>query len=177
MSSLSIDRKEPRAVLRTTLGNADVLPLNAYLPPYEITPSVGISCHLAASFTPTGTSVTVNPTADDAITFTNGTAREYICLNGHVISDAKHVRAGARRKPGTTGAIVAQTVTFTINSVELGRFTVLAADASTDPISGSIEIVTPAGDSRWGLVGRDLTIGVTAADADLEIFFSMSGDD
>jgi hypothetical protein len=62
-----------------------------------------------------------------------------------------------------------------VNSVEVGRFTVAAADASTDPISGSIELVSPTLDTRFNLTSYNLVIGVTAGDADLEIVFSIIG--
>lgn len=181
MSQLTVTRSRPVGSLNTTSGQATLNMINTYLPPYEIAPATGVPCHVALAFTPTGTSITVNPTADDAITVTGGTAREYISLSGAIIASAHHFRAGARRKPGSTGAIVAQLVTFTINSIELGRFTVLAAAAGEDPVSGSFEMVSPTPDARYALfsggASRDMTIAVTAVDSDLEIFFEMSGDD
>lgn len=146
-------------------------PTNVTIPPVDLTGNAALS----ASFTPSGTSVTINPTGENAITFTNATARELACVDGHLLGEGLWFRASARRKPGTTGAIVAQTVVWTVNSVEVGRFNVEAAAAGADPVCGFCEIVNTAGDSRFDITTNNLVCGVTAADTDLEIFFLLFG--
>lgn len=88
-----------------------------------------------------------------------------------------HARFFARRKAGTTGAIVAQTVIIKDegDTVELGRFQVAAAAAGADPVTGwlSLPIIT---DSRWTMAdGEGLVIKVTAVDTDLEIVAAIIG--
>ncbi len=151
---------------------AKFVPIRDHIRPVTLT----LDAVLEASFTPTGTSVTINPTATNAVTFTNGTAREFVCVGGHLIAEGLYFRASARRKPGTTGAIVAQTVIFTVNSVEVGRFYVQAAAAGADPVCGWIDYSTGGvADARFDITTNNLVCGVTAADSDLEIFFKLLG--
>lgn len=133
---------------------------------------------LAVAFTPTNTTVTINPGGEDSVAITNGTIRECCCVNGHNMASAYLFRAGARRLTGQTGAIVDQTVVFTINSVEVGRFTVLAVGAGSDePVSGFIYVFSPTADTRFALATYNLVATVTAADSDLEIFVEIVGKD
>ncbi len=147
-------------------------PINVTIPPASLS---GANAAFSAAFTPSGTSVTINPTGDNAITFTNATAREFVCVDGHLLGEGLYFRASARRKPGTTGAIVAQTVVWTVNSVEVGRFNVEAAAAGADPICGFCEIVNTSSDTRFDVTTNNLVCAVTEADTDLEIFFLLIG--
>lgn len=173
---LNSPRTQPSGSYHTTNGTATVRRLDAYLPPFNPDDfTAAPDAVLAASFTPSGTTVTINPTADNAITFTNATAREYICLSGHSITGAYYFRAGARRKPGTTGAIAQQAVVFTVNSVEVGRFTIGAAAASTDPFCGHVELTSPILDARFDITTDHLIATFTEADSDIEVFFELLG--
>lgn len=131
---------------------------------------------LYVAFTPSDTTVTINPTGENAITFTNATGREYLCTTNPIVG-AYFLFAKARRKPGSTGAIVAQTVTISLNSVTVGVFNVAAATAGSDPVSGFVSSFFPgvAGDTRFDLQTYNLTVGVTAADSDLEIEITLIG--
>ena len=152
-------------------SGAKVAPINTHIPPSALSGNAA----LAAAFTPSGTSVTINPTGFNAVTFTNATAREFICMDGHLLAEGLYFRASARRKPGTTGAIVAQTVVFTVNSVEVGRFNVEAAAAGADPVCGAFELTNTVADTRFDITTNNLVCGVTAADTDIEIFFLLFG--
>jgi len=171
--SLIVQRPQPAGHYHTTNGLALVKRLDAYLPPLDFgtTPSSVIS----ASFTPTATSITIAPTGPNSITFTGATPREYLSLNGESLAAGFYFRASARRKPGTTGAVAQQEVIFTIDSVEVGRFTVQGSDQSVDPICGSIELADPNGDTRFNVTTADIEISVSSADSDLEIFFELVG--
>lgn len=161
-------------ILATAGATRVALPAFALLP-YDWAPN----CAIAAVFTPTGTSVTLNPTAADAITITNGTLREYVAVGATSMADAVCLIAFARRKPGTTGTIASQVVTITINSVAIGRFKVAATSGSEDPASGTLLLLSPSdnADDRITLGTNDLVVGVTAADPDLEIVFIALGSD
>jgi len=170
--TIRAERQSPSRTYANT-GGATIEGINVYAGPWETTAATKV---LEMAFTPTDVSVTVNPAGDDSVTMTNGTMRTQVCVGGHTMAGAYYFRAGARRKPGTTGAIVAQAITFTINSVQVGKFTVAAADASTDPICGSVEMVSPTLDTRFNFgTPWDLIVAVTAADSDLEIFFTIVG--
>lgn len=170
--SIKTDRPQPTRLYANSSGGSIVDPIDTYAPPWETSSATKV---LAMALTPSGTSVTIDPTATDAVSVTTGTMRLQIAIGAHTLTGAYYFRAFARRKPGTTGAIVAQEITFTINSVQVGKFTVAAADASTDPISGSIELVQPTLDTRFNLTSYNLVIGATASDADLEIVFEIVG--
>lgn len=159
-----------------TNGATRVLPPNVNLPPRDWT---NCSCMVGGCFTPSGTSVTINPTGTDAISITNGTFRESVGIGSTAMASAKYFVLGARRKPGTTGAIVAQTITFVINSVTLATIKVASAAASADPVAGYVILTAPdeAPDTRFDITANDIVIGCTAADTDLEIFFLIIGDD
>lgn len=168
-------------VLSTNLlmpsGLTRILPPNVVVPPIDWT---DCNCAIGCALTPSGTSVTVNPTGTDAITFTNATVTEpFIAIGSTAFAAAKFFILGARRKPGTTGAIAAQTIAFVINSVTLATIKVAAAAAGADPEVGYAILCTPdsAADTRFSIASQDITINVTAADTDLEIFFLMIGTD
>lgn len=129
---------------------------------------------LYAAFTMTGTSGTLASTSEGVITPTNCTLRESYNTKPH-IGGAVLLAATARRKPGTTGSIAAQSVVFTVNSVEIGRFSVPATSAGLDPECGYVCFYNSAGDTRVDLATYSLTIGVTAADPDLEIVVWIVG--
>lgn len=171
--SIRIERREPQGRQYVNTSGGSILDgIDAYAPPWE---TAAATTALEMAIVPTGTSITVNPAGTDDVTVTNGTTTRRVCIGGQSMAGAYVFRAFARRKSGSTGAIVAQVVTFTINSVEVGRFTVAAADASVDPISGSIELVSPTLDTRFNLATYNLIIGVTASDADIEIVFTIVG--
>lgn len=157
-------------------GGTRVLPPNVNLPALDWT---NCSCMVGGCFTPSDTTVTINPTGTDAISITNGTFREYVAIGSTALAAAKFMVLGARRKPGTTGTISAQTITFAINSVTLATIKVAAAAASADPGVGYNILAIPdeASDTRFDITTNNIVIGCTAADSDLEIFFLIIGDD
>lgn len=131
---------------------------------------------LSVAFVATSTTVTINPGGEDSVAITNGTIRECCCVNGHNMATGNVIIASARRKSGTTAAILAQTVVITINAVEVGRFTVLAAGISADPVCGFLQWFSPAADTRFALVTPyDVVVTVTAADPSLEYFIEIVG--
>lgn len=163
---------------RTGNGNSQIIPINTEF-------QGGISANadggvLCVAFTPGNTTSTVNLSDADSIGITGATAREFTCLPGATgtIEGAYLFRASARRKPGTTGAIVAQNVVISVNTVEIGRFPVLAANAGEDPVVGYVEFFCPTatGDTRVNLALNALSFAITAVDSDLEIFFEVIGD-
>lgn len=127
-----------------------------------------------AAFTMTSTSGTLTCSTEGVITPSGCTLREYYNIKP-LAADAVFFAATARRKPGTTGSIAAQNVVISVNSVEVGRFAVAAASAGLDPGVGHIVFYNSAGDARVNLATYPFTIGVTAADADLEIVLWMVG--
>lgn len=137
-----------------------------------------ITALLAISGTPTGTTGTFG-LEDGIVSSSNFTRRADKGVGaGFDTALPFHVRAWARRKPGTTGAIVAQTVILKNQaaSVELARFEVLAAAAGEEPVSGWIDKPFPAGDTRWTLGNTEtLAFAVTAVDTDLEIVLEIYG--
>jgi hypothetical protein len=163
---------------RTSLGNSQIIPINTeFQSGFSV---VADGAVFAAAFTPSATTCTVASSDADAISITGGTAREFTCIPNSAgnIEGAYLFRASARRKPGTTGAIVAQNVIISVNSVEIGRFPVLAANANEDPVVGYVEFFCPTaiGDTRVNLNTNPLSFGITAVDTDLEIFFEVVGD-
>ena len=129
------------------------------------------------TFTPTATSCTFGPDSG-ALIFTNISIAANVIV-GTGLNDALpfHFRAYARRKPGTSGAIVAQTVIIKdgAGSVELARFQVAAAAAGADPVSTWVDIPS-IGDSRWTLGdGEALTVTITAVDTDFQIIIEAIG--
>ena len=163
---------------RTTNGNSQIIPINTeFQSGFSVTADGAV---LAVAFTPSGTTSTVSQSDADAVSVTNGTAREFTCIQNAAgsIEGAFLFRASARRKPGTTGAIVAQNVVISVNTVEIGRFPVLAANANEDPVVGYVEFFCPTatGDTRVNLALNALSFAITAVDTDLEIFFEVVGD-
>lgn len=128
----------------------------------------GAASAVYAAFTPSNTTVTINPTAENAITFTNATGREYLCTS-NAMAGAYFFAATARRKPGTTASMAAQTVIVSVNSVEVGRFNVEAAAADATPRCGFVSFFNVSGDQRLETAANSITVGVTAADPELEI--------
>lgn len=130
----------------------------------------------AVAFVATNTTVTLNPQGEDSVAITNGTIRECCCVGGQSMATAYMLRASARRKAGTTLAILAQTVVVTVNAVEVARYAVLAAGVSADPVCGYAYWFNPAADARLALVTPwDVVFTVTAADASLEYFIEIVG--
>lgn len=127
-----------------------------------------------AAFTPTGTSVTLTSATEGIITPSGCTLRESYNTKPHLGSTVLFA-ATARRKPGTTGSIAAQTVVFSVNSVQIGRLTVPAAAAGIDPVCGYTTYYHSTGDTRTDLSTYALAVSVTAADPDLEIVVWMIG--
>lgn len=130
---------------------------------------------LYAAFTPhTGTTVTINPTGHNAITWTNATARKSLCSKDP-IEAGLFLAATARRKPGTTASMVAQTVTITINSVEIGRFNVEAAAANVNPRCGFFSTCQTELDNRILTNGLNISVGISTLDPELEIVLWVAG--
>ncbi len=171
--SIRIERQAPQGRQYVNTAGGSILDgIDIYAPPWDTAAATTV---LEMAIVPTDVSITVNPSGTDAVTLTNATMTRRVCIGGESMAGAYVFRAFARRKQGSTGAIAAQVLTFTINSVEVGRFTVASAAASVDPISGSIELVSPTLDTRFNLATYNLIIGATAADADLEIVFTIIG--
>ena len=163
---------------RTTNGNSQIIPINTeFQSGFSVAADGAV---FAAAFTPSSTTCTIASSDADAVSITGGTAREFTCIPNAAgnIRSAYLFRASARRKPGTTGAIVVQTVIVSVNAVEIGRFPVLAANAGEDPIVGYTEFFFPTalGDTRVNLQTYPLSFAITAVDTDLEIFFEIVGD-
>lgn len=130
------------------------------------------------AFTPTSTSCSIGVDSG-GLNVSNVSTPGASVIVGIGLNDALpfHIRTYARRKPGTSGAIVAQTVIIKdgADSVELGRFQVAAAAAGADPVSGWLDLPIFT-DSRWTLGdGESLTVKVTAVDTDFEIVFEGIG--
>lgn len=172
-SSFTITPAMPARAYYTRNGGTPMTSIDTAIAAFSRTDITSI---LAAAFVATGTTVTINPGGEDTVAIAGGTIRECCCVNGHNMATAYVLRASARRKAGTTAAIVAQTVIITINAVEIARFSVLAAAISADPVAGYVEQAMPAGDARFAFVTPwDLVFTVTAADPSLEYFVEVLG--
>lgn len=130
----------------------------------------GPACSLYCAFTPSASTVSINETGENAITFTGATAREYVSSAFGSITEGHFFAATAQRKPGSTGDIAAQTVVVYQEvggtDDELGRFNVEAALAGANPVCGFFVCANVVGEERIGIT--DITITCTS-DADLEI--------
>ena len=171
-STITCAPDSPTRAYYTTNGGTAITAVNIAIASVSRTDANSI---LSIAFTPTSTTVTVNPGGEDSVAITNGTIRECCCVNGHNMASAYMLRASARRKPGTSDTIVAQTVVMTINSVEVGRFNVLAAAGGADPVAGFCYVFTPEADTRFALISHNLVFTVTAADPDIEIYCEIVG--
>lgn len=143
----------------------------------------GFTGHLVCAFTPTGASVTLAFDGTDALAITGGTAR-VTSVVGQGLDAALpfHVRLWARRKPGTTGAIIAQTITLKGGASAantLGKIFVEAAAAGAHPVCDFLDIPRyAAGDSQHTWDSTDtVVITCTGADTDLEIVYEAYGSD
>lgn len=174
--SKTVSFRGGKAIASVFASSGAAVPFPVFTLPttYKSVGTDGNPAALYAAFTPSSTSVTINPTGENAITFTNATASEYLCTNDPIAA-AHFFAATARRKPGTTGAIAAQTVVITVNSVEIGRFNVESAAASANPRVGFTSFFNVAGDSRMTTDGQNIAVAVTAADTDLEIILFAAG--
>lgn len=113
--------------------------------------------------------------AEGVLTPTNCTLREYYAVSNN-LGNAVIFAATARRKPGTlANAIGAQTVTFTFNSVEVGRLIVPAAAIGDELNCGYFCYHNSVGDTRVDFAQWPLVITSTAYDADLEIVVWIVG--
>lgn len=139
------------------------------------------SAHLICAFTPSATTITINFNGADTLAISGGTARISSAVGAGIANDTPfHVRLWARRKPGTTGAIVAQTITLKGGSSganTLGSIRVAAAAAGADPVCDFLDLPCVAsGNTNHTFDSTDkVTITVTAADTDLEIVYEAYG--
>jgi hypothetical protein len=134
-----------------------------------------------ASFTPTGTTVTVyfdeeNP---HSCFFTAATPRVNY-TEGVALSQIRHFRATLGRKPGSTGAIAAQVVKLQgwngAAYEEVARFNVLAAAAGEQPVADFLDLPKAAGDSRFYFFSdHPFKFIFESADADIEVSFEAYG--
>lgn len=128
-----------------------------------------------AEFTPSGTSGTLNA---DTLAVT-GCVADLIQNNiggtgGTLPSFATAVAITARRKPGTSGALVDQQIIFTINSVEVARIEV---DGSEEHFGAHVTSHPPAkGDPLYDIhTHNTISWTCTAADSDLQICVFIGG--
>lgn len=143
-----------------------------------------VNAYLFTSFTPSGTTVTLAFSTSDApmpsrVEVTGATTRVNFC-EGTALNTIRAFVAYARRKPGTTGAIAAQTVKFQgwngSAYEEVARLNVLAAAAGADPVSDFLYLPKAAGDSRFYFAAaHPFKVLVDAADTALEIVVEAYG--
>lgn len=161
-------------------GVTEVNPLQSMGLPRGV--SLEADWHMALAFTPTSTTVTFhNDTSGEGLySITGGTVRLASTRGSEDVAadKLKHLRVFARRKPGTTGAMVAQTVVFGGSSsgamAEIGRLDVLANSGTGEPDSGFFDQAFVAGHTRFTANSTNpFRITVTAVDTDLELVVVM----
>ncbi len=165
-----------RTVNFAPVSGASLLSLQTGTPPAVISES--LTACFSTAFTPSGTTVTMYYDANGLV-FTGATAR----INAPFGADfaaIRHFRAFARRKPGTTGSISAQTVKVQgwngSAYEELARFNVSAAAAGAEPVSDYLDLPKHAGDTRYYFgSAHPLKFIVDSADSDLEIVCDAFG--
>lgn len=127
-----------------------------------------------AAFTLTSTTATLTSSTEGALSSSGCTVREFYNVKP-IMANAVFFAATARRKPGTTASIAAQEITITVNSVEVGRFSVAGASTGEDPEAGYVCCYSSVGDSRFALsVPHPITIAGTV-DPGLEIVVWIVG--
>lgn len=136
-----------------------------------------ITACFSVAFTPSGTTVTVYHAAGGMV-FTGAAARINAAY-GAAMASIRHLRAWARRKPGTTGAITAQKVILQgwngSAYEELARLNVAAA-TSGEPASDIVEITKIAGDARFYFgSAHPFKFLPDSVDTDLEIVCEAEG--
>lgn len=124
-----------------------------------------------AQFTPSTTS-----SSFDHVAGTFGNATGTIDKSGTTsFTTARLFIVTARRKPGTTAAMVDQTIVVTVNSVEVGRLFFDGELEACVPLV--LGYVGSGSDARFALTGaNDTTFGITAVDASLQIMVELIGD-
>lgn len=148
--------------------------------------STALTGHLLCAYSPTGTTASINFTSGvaDNVSISGGTARVKSAVGTGLDNTAAFiVGLFARRKPGSTGAITAQTLTLKGGSGAantLGKVYVAAAAAGAEPVSDFLYLPRFAqpGDSLHTWSATDpVVITNTAADTDLEIVYGAIGVD
>lgn len=122
--------------------------------------------------------------ASAALVWGNATVR-LDHLFGSSFSEINAFILGARRKPGTTGAIAAQSILVegwdSVGYEKIGHIEVsaVAADDEADPESDFIFIPRHNGDTHLGVddASHPIKFSFDAADTDLEIFLKIWGVD
>ena len=131
-----------------------------------------------AAFTITNSPALLKSTGESQLLITNASLRENHVVLPH-LNTYNLIAATARRKPGTTGAIVAQTIKVYKDSAPdeiIGVFTTKAAGLGEDPVCGFFVSYhsKAAGDSRCNLQTSGVTISCTV-DPSLEIVLWIVG--
>lgn len=149
------------------------------IPGIDFTGSNRSGVYVAFTMATTPLSV-LTSTGESVIALTNANMREYHTVKPHLTA-YNVIAATARRKPGTTGIIVSQTITVYKDDTPdqiIGVFDVVpnAVDAG-DPSCGFFVSYNSAsaGDTRCNLQTPGITISATALDTDLEIVLWMVG--
>lgn len=163
-------------------GVTEVNPLQSMGLPRGV--AVGTDWHMAFALTPTSTTVTIAHMVDSGISglyaLTGATAR-LVSTSGAddvVAANLKHLRVFARRKPGTSGAMVAQSVIFggtaAGSMAEIGRISVLANSGTGEPDSDFYDQSFVNGHSRFTAdETTPFRITITAVDTDLELVVAI----
>lgn len=172
MSKISVNLPILARNLQNAAGNT-VTPL----PPEFANFETEFTKWLVAEFTPTGTAANID--------HVNGTSSG---VSGLVIdqvdsaagSGGKYFLLTARRKAGTTAAILQNTVIVTINSVEIGRLYIQAG--TTGPFGVFFFALPPdVEDTRFALSGTsttgDLIFALTQADPSVVIHLEIGFND
>jgi len=168
-----IKSRGPRVINRIFTGGVTDAEIPTALFPHKEKSITNASAFYAV-FTMTSTSATLASASEDVITASGCTLR----LSQNVkpnMGAAVLFAATAQRKPGTTGAIAAQSIVFSVNSVEIGRFSVPLTPAGLDPTCGYVVFYNSTGDTRVNLDAHPLAIASTATDSDMEIVVWIVG--
>jgi len=134
--------------------------------------SEGLTACFSTAFTPSGTTVTMYY-SEPAMVFTGAAARINAAF-GATFAAIRHISVWARRKPGTTGSIAAQTVKLQgwngSAYEEVARINVSAAAAGAEPVSDYLSLPKHAGDTRYYFgSAHPFKFIVDSADPDLEL--------
>lgn len=156
----------------TTAAGSELHPDITKAPAHVITPTNWVMI----KFSPTATSgnIDIKNDTNSGITLISDERSMW----GEYIGEAKFFRLTARRKDGTSAAIVDNLIIITVNSVEIGRIYVDGANEKF----GEFKFALPENrtDTRvnvaaGGTNGR-FNFTATAADASLEVSLEVAGD-
>jgi hypothetical protein len=149
--------------------------INYFKPREYFLPDVQ-TVQVASAFATSGTGITITPgISQPAISGAGATVLKALSSNGYTISSLRALLVFARRRPGTSGSIAAQTVTIRADDAAgtiLGTIEIPAAAAGADIVSDLFY-------KEWNVTAATISAIhlVHTADTDVEFMVAMAGHD